>query len=166
VGAPEQQVQVQVQGGCLPPNPRHPHLGGVAEVDLQVDVVSWCIVHCRRLQYRILVRPRNPRLMSECILLPEYIPGDYPAASLMVQELPALVVIMIGNECAEPSVCSVLGLFPLVLLQLDIGQASPDTQIGEIGLVAILELKGGAAKCMVREAVVDVVGGMSSLCPP
>ena len=62
--------------------------------------------------------------------------------------------------------CSVLGLLPLVLLQLDISQASPDTQIGEIGLVAILELKGGAAKCMVREAVVDVVGGVSSLCPP
>jgi len=44
VGAPGQQVQVRVQGGCLPPNPRHPHLGRVAEVSLQVDVV-W-LVHC------------------------------------------------------------------------------------------------------------------------
>jgi len=114
----------------------------------------------------MLLRPRNPRPVSECILLPEYIPRDYPAAGLMVQELPALVVITIGNECAEPSVCSVLGLLPLVLLQVDISQASPDTQIGKIGLVAIPELKGGAAKCTVREAVVDVVGGMSSLCPP
>jgi len=114
----------------------------------------------------MLLGPRNPRLMSECILLPEYIPGDYPAAGLMVQELPALVVIMIGNECAEPSVCTMLGLLPLVLLQVDISQASPDTQIGKIGLVAIPELEGGAAKCTVREAVVDVVGGMSSLCPP
>jgi len=104
--------------------------------------------------------------MSECILLPEYIPGDYPAASLMVQELPALVAITIGNECAEPSVCSVLGLFSLVILQVDISQASPDTQTGEIGLVAIPELERGAAKCTVREAVVNVVGGMSSLCPP
>jgi len=51
-------------------------------------------------------------------------------------------------------------------MQVDISQASPDMQIGEIGLVAIPELKGGAAKCMVREVVVDVVGGMSSLCPP
>ena len=42
VGAPGQQVQVQ--GGRLPPNPRHPHLGRVAEVDLQVDVVQ--LVHC------------------------------------------------------------------------------------------------------------------------
>ena len=113
----------------------------------------------------MLLGPRNPRLMPECILLPEYIPGDYPAAGLMVQELPALVVITIGNECAEPSVCSVLELLPLVLLQVDISQASPDTQIGEIGLVAIPELEGGAAKCTMREAV-DVVGGMSSLCPP
>jgi len=32
VGAQGQQVQVQ--GGCLPPNPRHPHLGRVAEVGL------------------------------------------------------------------------------------------------------------------------------------
>ena len=63
-------------------------------------------------------------------------------------------------------VCSMLGLLPLVLMQVDISQASPDMQIGEIGLVAIPELKGGAAKCMVREVVVDVVGGMSSLCPP
>ena len=74
-----------------------------------------------------------------------------------------LVVTMIGNECAEPSVCSVLGLLPLVLLQVDISQASLDTQIGKIGLVAIPELEGSAAKCTVREAVVDVVGGMSSL---
>jgi len=42
VGAPGHQVhvQVRVQGGRLPPNPRHPHLGRVAEVDLQVDVVQ------------------------------------------------------------------------------------------------------------------------------
>jgi len=104
----------------------------VAEVDLQVDMVQ--LGHC------VLLGPRNPRLMSECILLPEYIPGDYPAAGLMVQELPALVVITIGNECAEPSVCSMLGLLPLVLLQVDISQASPDMQIGEIGLVAIPKL--------------------------
>jgi len=44
VGAPRQQVQVEVQGGRLPPNPRHPHLGRVAEVDLQVHVVQ--LVHC------------------------------------------------------------------------------------------------------------------------
>jgi len=36
--------QVQVQGGCLPPNPRHHRQGRVAEVDLQVDVVQ--LVHC------------------------------------------------------------------------------------------------------------------------
>ena len=39
VGAPGQQVQVQVQGGRLPPNLRHPR-----QVDLQVDVVQ--LVHC------------------------------------------------------------------------------------------------------------------------
>ena len=46
VGALRQQVQVQVQvqGGHLPPNPRHPRLGRVAEVNLQVDVVQ--LVHC------------------------------------------------------------------------------------------------------------------------
>jgi len=41
VQAVEQSLQqVQVQGGRLPPNPRHPHQGRVAEVDLQVDVVQ------------------------------------------------------------------------------------------------------------------------------
>jgi len=49
---------------------------------------------------------------------------------------------------------------------VDISQASPDKQIGGIRLVAIPELEGGAAKCTVSEVVVDVVGGMSSLCPP
>jgi len=44
VGVPRQQVQVEVQGGRLPLNPRHPHLGRVAEVDLQVHVVQ--LVHC------------------------------------------------------------------------------------------------------------------------
>jgi len=36
--------QVQVQGGFLPPNPRHHRQGRVAEVDLQVDVVQ--LVDC------------------------------------------------------------------------------------------------------------------------
>jgi hypothetical protein len=44
----EQQVQVQVQGGCLPPNRRHPHLGMVAEADLQVDEV--------RLEHSVVVQ--------------------------------------------------------------------------------------------------------------
>ena len=44
VGAPGQQAQAQAQGGRLPPNPRHPCQGRVAEVDLQVDVVQ--LVHC------------------------------------------------------------------------------------------------------------------------
>jgi hypothetical protein len=70
--------------------------------------------------------------VSERILLPQHIPGDYPAASLMVQELPALVVVTIGNEGAKPGVCAMLGLLLLVLQQVDIGQASPDTQIGEM----------------------------------
>ena len=38
VGALEQQVLVL--GGCLPPNPRHPHLEMVAEVDLQIGVAQ------------------------------------------------------------------------------------------------------------------------------
>ena len=56
-----QQVQICIAGRCTrassagavagagagrlsPPDPRHPHLGRVAEVDLQVDVVL--LVHC------------------------------------------------------------------------------------------------------------------------
>jgi hypothetical protein len=61
----------------------------------------------------MLLGPRNPGLVSEHILLPEHIPGDYAAASLMVQELPALVVVTIRNEGARPGVCAMLGLLPL-----------------------------------------------------
>jgi hypothetical protein len=64
----------------------------------------------------MLLRPRNPGLVSERILLPEHIPGDYSAACLMVQELPALVVVTIGNAGAKPGMCAMLGLLPLVLL--------------------------------------------------
>jgi hypothetical protein len=70
---------------------------------------------------------------------------------------------MIGNEGAKPGVCAMLGLLPLVLLQVDIGQTSPDTQIGEIGLAAIPQLEGGTVECTMREVFVDIVGGMSSL---
>ena len=52
--------------------------------------------------------------MSKRILLPEYIPGDHPIASLTIQGLPALVTI--GNESAEVNMCSMLGRLPLVLL--------------------------------------------------
>jgi hypothetical protein len=65
----------------------------------------------------------------------------------MVQELPAFVVVTIGNEGAKPGVCTMLGLLPLVRLQVDISQASPDTQIGEIGLAAIPQLEGSTVEC-------------------
>ena len=56
------------------------------------------------LHHGLLLRPRNPGLMSECIILPEYIAGDHPITSLMVQNHLALVVITIGNGSAEPRV--------------------------------------------------------------
>ena len=50
----------------------------------------------------------------------------------------------------------------LSCLQVHIGQAAPHTEVSNIGLVAIPELKGGTADSAVGELVVDVVGGMSS----
>jgi len=44
------------------------------------------------------------------------------------------------------------------LLQVHIAQAAPHTEVSNIGVAAIPELKGGTAYCAVGEPVVDVVG--------
>jgi len=90
----------------------------------------------------------------------EYTP---PAPSLMVQELPALVVIKIGNEGAKTNMCSVLGLLPLVLLQVDISQAS---QIWREWACGHTKSSEEGSQGHMREAVADVVGGMRTLRPP
>ena len=51
--------------GSSSPNPKHPRRGTVAEVGLQLGVV--------RLDRGLFLRPRNPGLMSERIILPVYI---------------------------------------------------------------------------------------------
>jgi len=112
------------------------------------------------------LRPGDPRGIFERVLLPEVIPRDHPITSLVLQEFPTLVVITISNEGAKPGVCPMLRFLSLVLLQVHIGPAAPHTEVSNIGLAAIPELKGGTAYCTVGELVVDVVGGMSSLCPP
>jgi len=61
----------------------------------------------------------------------------------MLQEFPTLVVIMISNAGAKPGVYPMLQLLSLVLLQVHIGQAAPHTEVSNIGLAAIPELKGG-----------------------
>ena len=126
---------------------------------------GWSLLWCRGLRSRVFLRPGGPGCIFECVLLPEDIPRDHPITSLMLQEFPTLVVITISNEGPKPGVCPILELLSLVLLQVHIGQAAPHMEVSNIGLVAIPELKGGTAYCAVGELVVDVVGGMSSLCP-
>ena len=89
-----------------------------------------------------MLRPGDPWSISECILLPENVPRDHPITSLMLQEFPTLVVIAVANEGTKPGVCPMLGLLPLVLLEVHIGQAAPYTKVCNIGLAAIPELKG------------------------
>ena len=134
VGALEQQDART--GRMCPPKSKISSSGNGGRAGPQVGWRDWTVLWCRWL---LPLRPRNPGLMSECILLPDYI----HLTSLMVQKLPALIFIMIGNRCTEhgafhawapPSGASVSG---------HIDQASPDTQIDEVGFAAIPELMDG-----------------------
>jgi hypothetical protein len=102
---------------------------------------GWRSLWCRRVWCKWLLRPGDPRCISECILLPEDIPRDHPGSSLMFKEFPTLVVITIANECAKPCVRPMLGFLPLILLQVHIGQAAPYTKVSNIWLATIPEFK-------------------------
>ena len=72
------------------------------------------LLWCSRLLCKLL-RPGNPWSISECILLQKNVPRDHPIMSLMLQELPTLVVVAVANEGAMSGMHPMFGLLPLVL---------------------------------------------------